>query len=90
MNEPIDMLQRDERAAEARALLDNPLLQEIYSKLESDAFEALIHAEPGSPAATACHLRIMALRAIQADLIRLVEDPKMLRAASERRRRLSA
>jgi hypothetical protein len=86
---PIDLLERDERAAEARALLDNPLLQEIYSKLESDAFEALIHAEPGSPAATSCHLRIMALRAIQADLIRMVEDPKMLRAANERRRRLS-
>ena len=89
MPEPIDMLQRDERAAEAKSLLDNPLLQEIYQKLELDAVEALLHAEPGSSAATACHLRIMALRAIQADLIRMVEDPKMLRAASERRRRLS-
>jgi hypothetical protein len=89
MSEPIDMLQRDERAAEARDLLDNPLLQEIYQKLESEAVEALLRAEPGSSVATASHLRIMALRSIQAELTRLVEDPKMLRAASERRRRLS-
>jgi hypothetical protein len=89
VTQPIDMLQRDERAADAQELLDNPLLQEIYGKLESDAFEALVRAEPGSSAATACHLRIMALRALQADLIRLVDDPKMLRAAVERRRRLS-
>ena len=85
----IDMLERDERAAEAQALLDSPLLQVIYEQLETEAMAALLKAEPGSPAATACHLRIMALRAIQADLIRMVDDPKMLRAAVERRQRFS-
>jgi hypothetical protein len=89
MVEPIDMLQRDERAAEAQALLDNPLLQEIVKHLEEEGWAALLAAEPGSPAAIAHHQRIMAIRAIQADLIRLVDDPKMLRAAAERRRRLA-
>ena len=44
---------------------------------------------PGSEVALAQHYRIMAIRAVHADLIRLVDDPKMLRAARERRRRFS-
>jgi hypothetical protein len=89
MTEPIDMLARDERAAEAKELLDNPLLQTILGQLEIEAREAMLAAEPGSPAAIAYHQRIMAIRAINADLIRLVDDPKMLRFAAERRRRHS-
>ena len=89
MVEPIDLLQRDERAAEAKELLENPLLQEILGRLELEARELMLNAEPGSPAAVAYHQRIMAIRAIHADLIRLVDDPKMLRAAADRRRRLS-
>jgi len=85
----IDMLQRDERAAEAQDLLDNSLLQTILSNLEIDAREAMLKAEPGSSVAVAYHQRIMAIRAIHADLIRLVDDPKMLRAAADRRRRFS-
>jgi hypothetical protein len=87
MTEPIDMLQRDERAAEAKELLDNPLLQTILGNLEIEAREAMLAAEPGSPVAVAYHQRIMAIRAINADLIRLVDDPKMLRFAADRRRR---
>ena len=87
MTEPIDMLQRDERAAEAKELLDNPLLQTILGQLEIESREAMLAAEPGSPAAIAYHQRIMAIRAINADLIRLVDDPKMLRFAAERRKR---
>ena len=89
MTEPIDLLARDERAAEAKELLDNPLLQTILGQLEIEAREAMLAAEPGSPAAVAYHQRIMAIRAINADLIRLVDDPKMLRHAAERRRRHS-
>ena len=89
ITEPIDMLQRDERAAEAKELLDNPLLQTILGNLEIEAREAMLAAEPGSPAAVAYHQRIMAIRAINADLIRLVDDPKMLRFAAERRKRQS-
>jgi hypothetical protein len=89
MVEKIDMLERDERAAEAQALLNNPLLQEIFQRVEKDAQEAMLNAEPGSAVAVAYHQRIMAIRAIHADLIRLVDDPKMLRAAADRRRRLS-
>jgi len=89
MTEPIDLLARDERAAEAKELLDNPLLQTIFGQLEIEAREAMLAAEPGSPAAVAYHQRIMAIRAINADLIRLVDDPKMLRHAAERRRRHS-
>lgn len=89
MTEPIDMLARDERAAEAKELLDNPLLQTILAQLEIEAREAMLNAEPGSPAAVAYHQRIMAIRAINADLIRLVDDPKMLRFAAERRKRHS-
>jgi hypothetical protein len=89
MTEPIDMLQRDERAAEAKELLDNALLQTVLAKLEEESREAMLAAEPGSPAAVAYHQRIMAIRAINADLIRMVDDPKMLRFAAERRRRHS-
>jgi hypothetical protein len=49
----------------------------------------MLNAEPGSPVAVAYHQRIMAIRAIHADLLRLVDDPKMLRYAAERRRRHS-
>lgn len=89
MADPIDMLERDERAAEAQELLHNPLLQEILGRLEIEAREMMLNAAPGSDVATAHHFRIMAIRAIHADLIRMVDDPKMLRAAQERRRRFS-
>lgn len=89
MSEPIDMLQRDERAGDAQDLLDNPLLIEIFQRVEKEAQEAMLNAEPGSPAAVAHHQRIMAIRAIHADLQRMVDDPKMLRAAADRRRRFS-
>lgn len=89
MIEPIDMLERDERAAEAKELLDNPLLQSILGKLEVEAREMMLNSEPGSPASVAYHQRIMAIRAIHADLIRLVDDPKMLRHAAERRRKFA-
>ena len=89
MTEPIDMLARDERAADAKELLDNALLQEVFKRIEAEAQEAMLNAEPGSPVAVAYHQRIMAIRAIHADLLRLVDDPKMLRFAAERRRRHS-
>lgn len=89
MVDRIDMLERDERAAEAQALLNNPLLTEIFQRVEKDAQDAMLSSEPGSAVAVAYHQRIMAIRAIHADLIRLVDDPKMLRAAADRRRRLS-
>jgi hypothetical protein len=89
MTEPIDLLQRDERAAEARDLIENPLLQEILGRLEVEARELMLNAQPGSPVALSYHHRIMAIRAIHADLIRMVDDPKMLRAARERRQRFS-
>ena len=83
------MLQRDERAAEARELLDNPLLQEILDSEEREATERLLALPPGAPAGMAEQYRVQAIRAIRADLIRLVDDPKMLRAARERRRRFA-
>ena len=89
MTERIDMLARDELAAAAKALLDDPLLQEVFKRIEAEAQEAMLNAEPGSPVAVAYHQRIMAIRAIHADLLRLVDDPKMLRHAAERRRRHS-
>ena len=49
----------------------------------------MVNAPPGSEIAMAQHYRIMAIRAVHADLIRMVDDPKMLRLAQERRRRFS-
>ena len=89
MVEPIDMLERDERAAEAKELLDNSLLQIIFGQLEAEAREIMLAAHPGTEAAIAQHYRIMAIRAVNADLIRMVDDPKMLRLARERRRHFS-
>jgi hypothetical protein len=90
MAEPIDMLPRDERAAEAQELLDNPLLQEVFKRLADEAIEQLQGAKPASEAALSAHYRLLAIRSVQADLVRLVNDPKMLRAADARRRRLSS
>jgi hypothetical protein len=87
MAEPIDMLARDERAAEAQSLLDNHLLQEIFRTLADEAIEQLHRAEPASAAALSAHYRLLAIRAVHADIQRLVDDPKMLRAAGDRRRR---
>jgi hypothetical protein len=86
---PIDMLERDERAAEAKELLDNPLLQTIFGAMEVEARELMLNAQPGSQVAMAQHYRIMAIRAVNADLIRMVDDPKMIRLARERRRHFS-
>jgi hypothetical protein len=89
MTEPIDMLERDEKAADAKALLDNLLLQEIFRRLEEEATTQMIESGPMSPEAVSAHFRILAIRSLQADLVRFVDDPKMLRAAQERRRRFS-
>ena len=51
------MLERDERAAEAKELLHNPLLQTILGQLEVEAREMMLNAEPGSPVAVAYHQR---------------------------------
>ena len=55
MAEPIDMLERDERAAEARSCSHNPLLQTILGQLEIEAREAMLAAVPGSEVALAQH-----------------------------------
>jgi hypothetical protein len=89
MTGPIDMLQRDERAADAKELLDNPLLQAIFRQIEDEATERMMNSSPGSPAALAEHYRIQAVRAVYADLLRLIDDPKMLRFAADRRKRQS-
>jgi hypothetical protein len=53
------------------------------------ATEQMLANPPGSDACYAAHHRVLAIRALQADLIRLVDDPKILRAAAERRRRFA-
>lgn len=85
----IDMLERDERASNAKALLDDPLLQTIFERLISEATEQMLANPPGSDACYAAHHRVLAVRALQAELIRLIDDPKILRAAAERRRRFA-
>jgi hypothetical protein len=85
----IDMMERDERAADAKELLDNPLLQEVFKRIEAEATERMVHSGPGTSVSVSEHYRIQAIRAVHADLIRLVDDPKMLRAAQDRRRRFS-
>jgi len=83
------MLERDEKAADAKELLDHPLLTEILENLLKEATEQILANPPGSDVSLFSHHRVLAIRALQADLIRCVEDPKMLRAAAERRRRFA-
>jgi len=85
----IDMLARDERASDAKELLDHPLLTEIIQHLIDEATATILANPPGSEVGLMAHHRVLAVRAIQADLVRLVEDPKMLLAAVERRRRFA-
>jgi hypothetical protein len=86
---PIDMFERDERASNAKALLEDPLLQTIFEGLISEATEQMLANPPGSPVSSAAHYRVLAVRSLQAELIRLVDDPKVLRAAAALRRRFA-
>ena len=66
-----------------------PCCRRYFRQQEEEATEQMVQLGPSSPAGMAAYHRVHALRALQADLVRLVDDPKMLRAARERRRRFS-
>lgn len=76
-------LEREERAADARALLANPLLKEILAELEDRSIQELRQADLGGLTAQAAHARIKALDEIKAHLKSIVSDEKM--ASRERK-----
>lgn len=56
----------EQRASHARDLLNNPLLTEIFERLENDAIEACIFAEDDSKRARAA-MNVQAIRSFRSD-----------------------
>lgn len=67
----------DERAAEAKALLNNPLLQEVLSAVYSGAEQQLLNAEVGSLTAATAHAMMKVIPAVRSQLEAYLTDAKM-------------
>jgi hypothetical protein len=66
-----------EKAAEAKALLDNPVLQGAMIDIYSRAAGTLVKAEVGSLTAGAAHAMMKSVLDLQAQLEEYVSDDKM-------------
>jgi hypothetical protein len=66
-----------EKAAEAKALLNNSVLKEALSDIYSAATGTLAKAEVGSLTATGAHAMVKAVIELQAKLEEYVSDDKM-------------
>lgn len=78
--EPIKRLsdfEVDERAAEAHALLNNPVLKGALSDVYSRAISTLLNADVGSLTASTAHATMKAITAVQKQLEEYVTDQKM-------------
>lgn len=72
-----DTLELDERAANAKALLNNSLFKEAVDKLRGEYTAKLIQTEPGTLTAAAAHASLRALEDVIAGLQSVINDQKM-------------
>lgn len=79
-----DQLVLEERAAQAKELLNHPLIQECLDAMEWQAFEKAVNAP--FAAAPGALLELRAIRGLRAQLQTIVSDADMARAATRRRR----
>ena len=70
-------LQVEEKAAEARALLGNPVFIDAISDVYSEAIGTLVSAEVGSLTASTAHASMKAITALRAKLEGYVADHQM-------------
>ena len=69
--------QVDERAAEAQAILNNPVFMDALDDVYSRALRILVNADVGSLTASTAHASIKAIRDIREQLKEYVTDKKM-------------
>jgi hypothetical protein len=67
----------DERAAEAQALLDNPVFTSAIDDVYSRALGTLLSADVGSLTASTAHATMKAIRDIRTQLGNYITDNKM-------------
>jgi len=70
-------LQVDERAAEAKAILDNPVFTNAIEDVYSRALGILLNADVGSLTATTAHATLKGIRDIKKQLEEYILDKKM-------------
>lgn len=67
----------DERAANARALLNNPMLIEAFDALKDRYTLGFQNAELGSPQALANHSKLKVIEEIKRELESVISDQKI-------------
>jgi len=73
----LDNFQTAEKAAEAKALLNNSVLQDALSAIYSKATGTLLQADIGSLTAGAAHAMMKAISELQAQLNEYISDDKV-------------
>ena len=69
--------QLDERAAEARAILDNSVFKDALEDVYSRALGTLLNADVGSLTASTAHATMKAIRDVKKQLEDYITDKKM-------------
>lgn len=70
----------EQRASHARDLLNNPLLNEIFDRLEKDATELCIFAENDTDRASAA-MNVRAIRSFRSDCEAMLRSDRKRKAA---------
>lgn len=67
----------DERAANAVALLNNALLQEVLESIRESSINEMIAGEPGSKETFEAHAMVRAIDMLKANIKNVITDQKM-------------
>ena len=73
----MDRVRIAERAEQAQALLDNPLLKEAFVALKERYYSSLIQAEVGTLTASTAHASMKVLEDVQNQLKSVINDDKL-------------
>lgn len=79
-----NLLQLDERAAEARNILNSPLYKEVLEKMEQDFTDRMRNAPIGSDKSTEAHAMLKVLAEFQANFVSIIMDQKMVEQRNKR------
>ena len=67
-------LELQERAADARSLLNSPVVKEVFDRLQAEYLQDLIQAPVGGLTAVHAHASMKALADVRAGLERVIND----------------
>lgn len=70
----------EQRASHARDMLNNPLLSEIFERMERDATEVCIYAETDEKRARAA-MNVQAIRSFRSDCEAMLHSTREMKAA---------